>query len=105
MKSYRLLLLDSKGRLLGSRSMTCLTDGEAIALAKRESSTFALAEIWRGGHLIRTFTNPELGSISIEVCAVRAPVWPLITDQGHYLSMFRHRSGDKGGRWPALEED
>jgi hypothetical protein len=59
MKSYRLLLLDSKGRLLGSRSIECMTDAEAMALAKRESSSFALAEIWRGGDLIGTFTNPE----------------------------------------------
>jgi hypothetical protein len=60
-KSYRLLLLDSKGRLLGSRSFECMTDGEAMALAKREGSSFALAEIWRGGDLIGTFTNPEAG--------------------------------------------
>ena len=61
MKSYRLLLLDSKGRLLGSRSIECMTDGEAIALAERESGVFALIEIWRGGDLIGTFTNPRAG--------------------------------------------
>jgi hypothetical protein len=60
-KSYRLLLLDSNGRLLGSRSIECMTDGEAIALAERESGIFALIEIWRGGHLIGTFTNPRAG--------------------------------------------
>ena len=60
MKSYRLLLLDSNGRLLGSRSIECMTDGEAIALAERQSGIFALIEIWRGG-LIGTFTNPRAG--------------------------------------------
>jgi hypothetical protein len=59
MKSYRLLLLDSKGRLLGSRSIECMTDAEAIALAERESGTSILIEIWRGGDLIGTFTNPR----------------------------------------------
>ena len=61
MKSYRLLLLDAKGRLLGSRAVDCLTDAEAIALAERESRTFALIEIWRGGDLVGTFTNPRAG--------------------------------------------
>jgi hypothetical protein len=61
MKSYRLLLLDSKGRLLGSRAVECMTDGEAVARAERENSTFALIEIWRGGDLIGTFTNPRAG--------------------------------------------
>jgi hypothetical protein len=59
MKSYRLLLLDAKGRLLGSRAVDCMSDAEAIALAERESSTFAIIEIWRGGHLVGTFTNPR----------------------------------------------
>ena len=59
MKSYRLLLLDAKGRLLGSRSIECMTDAEAIAVAERQSGIFALIEIWRGGHLIGTFTNPR----------------------------------------------
>jgi hypothetical protein len=61
MKSYRLLLLDAKGRLLGSRAVDCISDAAAIALAEREISTFALIEIWRGGHLVGTFTNPRAG--------------------------------------------
>jgi hypothetical protein len=59
MKSYRLLLLDSNGRLLGSRSIECMTDGEAVAVAERESGIFALIEIWRGGDPIGMFTNPR----------------------------------------------
>jgi hypothetical protein len=64
MKSYRLLLLDSKGRLLGSRSIECMTDAEAIALAERESGIFALIEIWRGGDPVGMFTNPRAGEYS-----------------------------------------
>ena len=95
MKSYRLLLLDSKGRLLGSRSIECMTDAEAIALAERESGIFALIEIWRGGDPVGMFTNPRAGEVfCAEVCAVRTsgPAW---SDLGPHVDMLHHRSGDR----------
>jgi hypothetical protein len=42
MKGYRLLLPDSKGRLVGSRAVQCITDSEAIALADPELGTSRL---------------------------------------------------------------
>ena len=102
MKSYRLLLLDSKGRLLGSRSIECMTDAEAIALAERESGIFALIEIWRGGDPVGMFTNPRAGEVfRAEVCAVRTsgPAW---SDLGLHVGMLHHRSRDRGGYWLAL---
>jgi hypothetical protein len=57
MKSYRFLLMDDKGRLLGSRAIECGTDSEAIALAQQECRRFALIEIWRGGDPVGVFTN------------------------------------------------
>lgn len=59
MKSYRLLLLDDKGRWLGSRAIECETDCEAIELSEAIPGPFALIEIWRGGHPVCTHVNPK----------------------------------------------
>jgi hypothetical protein len=78
MKSYRLLLLDSKGRLLGSRSIECMTDAEAIALAERESGIFALIEIWRGGDPVGMFTNPRAGEYPALRFVPSGPAWSVV---------------------------
>lgn len=49
MTSYRLLLLDDKGHLLGSTAIECTSDREAIDVAERKNGPHALIEIWRGG--------------------------------------------------------
>jgi hypothetical protein len=78
MKSYRLLLLDSKGRLLGSRAVECMTDSEAIALAERESGVFALIEIWRGGHPVGMFANPTAREHSALKFVPCGPAWSVM---------------------------
>jgi hypothetical protein len=51
--SYRLLLLNYRERLLGSRAIECMTDNDA----EQESSIFALIEIWLGGRPAGTHSN------------------------------------------------
>ncbi len=58
MKSYRLLLLDDDGHILGSRVIDCATDREAIKVAEKDDGPFALIEIWRGGNPVCTYTKP-----------------------------------------------
>lgn len=63
MKCYRLLLLDNKGHLLGSRTIECETDCKAIKLAETIPGPFALIEIWRGGDPVCMSVNPKVSSV------------------------------------------
>jgi hypothetical protein len=59
MKSYRLLLLDDNGRILGSRAIECATDREAIEMAEKDNGPFALIEIWRGRDPVCVCAKPK----------------------------------------------
>ncbi len=49
MRSYRLLLLDKNGLLVGKAAVNCREDGEAIAVAEREVQKCEYVEVWKGG--------------------------------------------------------
>lgn len=49
MKSYRLLFLNKNGHLVGSATIDCLEDRQAIAAAERETRKHEYVEVWNGG--------------------------------------------------------
>jgi hypothetical protein len=53
MRSYRLLLLDKNGLLVGKAAVNCREDEEAIAVAEREVQKCEYVEVWKGGRPIR----------------------------------------------------
>ena len=53
MRSYRLLLLDKNGHLVGKAAVNCREDEEAIAVAEREVQKCEYVEVWKGGRPIR----------------------------------------------------
>jgi hypothetical protein len=59
MKSYRLLLIDERGRIAGSRAIECMSDREAVGIVKEEPGPYALIEIWRGGDPVCLYANPK----------------------------------------------
>jgi hypothetical protein len=55
---YRLLLLDKKGRLVGSETHECLEDQQAVAIAERKARTCEYVEVWRGGRPVCMCARP-----------------------------------------------
>lgn len=58
-RSYRLLLLDKSGRLVGSKSINCGEDQEAVAVSQLELQRCEYVEIWNGGRPLCVCTKPK----------------------------------------------
>jgi hypothetical protein len=99
-RSYRLLLLDKSGRVVGNRSVHCLQDREAVATAERELRKCEYVEIW--GVVGQSASAPNRPSMSIARLNAK---WSKVT--AHYVPLFlpshchrpARRSFDRGPPW------
>jgi hypothetical protein len=48
MASYRLVCVDDRENLLGSRHVECPSDDQAIEMAKQETGTHSAIQVWHG---------------------------------------------------------
>jgi hypothetical protein len=62
-RSYRLLLLDKSGRLIGSKSVDCAGDKEAIALSELQLQRCEYVEVWNGGRPLCICAKPDLNNV------------------------------------------
>lgn len=58
MRSYRLLFLDKTGHLIGNKTIDCMEDREAIAIAEREVRRCEYVEVWNGGRPLCICARP-----------------------------------------------
>ncbi len=58
MRSYRLLLLDKSGLLVGNTSIDCLEEREAVAAAERNVHKCEYVEVWDGGRPVCICAKP-----------------------------------------------
>jgi hypothetical protein len=59
MRSYRLLLLDKSGHLVGNKSINCGEDREAIAYSALELQGCEYVEVWNGGRPVCICAKPQ----------------------------------------------
>jgi hypothetical protein len=65
MRHYRLLMLDKKGLMVGSASIECVEDREAIAIAEKKLGRCAYIEIWNGGRPVCICAAPLRSRFSL----------------------------------------
>jgi hypothetical protein len=58
MHSYRLLLLDKGGLVVGHRNVDCSKDRDALAVADRELRKCEYVEVWDGGRPVCIRSKP-----------------------------------------------
>lgn len=58
MRSYRLLMLDDDRLIIGSKTVTCPTDRDAIVTAEKLFGGAARIEVWNGDRPVCLCFNP-----------------------------------------------
>lgn len=59
MKNYRLVMLNSNRQVLGSKTVACPTDGDAIATAEKLFGSAARIEVWDDDRPVCLCFNPD----------------------------------------------